>query len=1058
MRKKWLKILVLLLLIPIGVFSGGLYLVYQHQDELIQEAITRVNKRIPGTMAVSKVRLAPFKNFPYVSIDLKEVRFYETKDLSAKPLYTFGDVYLGFDIQSVMEGHYDIKSIKIEQGHLDIIHHCDGSYNIQNAKSLLEASEPDSTKTAVHLDLKKLIIKQVDIAFVDERGDREVNIMVEALQSTIAYQGAHFYLDLVSDLHLDVLEHGKPTFFSNKAMHLDMKLDFNQDCQQLRVLPSKASLNNAHFQVAGNMDFVNDLDISMRIRGDKPNFKMFAAFLPDDIAKGLESYQNAGKIFFEGTVEGKSLNGHIPAVNVQFGCENAYFLNKEANKKVDKLRFQGSFSNGAERTLRSSVLHLRNFYAQPEEGVFEGELYIRNFVDPTVRLDVHADLDLDFLGKFFRLRALDEVRGEILLDMNFNEIVDLNFPGASLAKLKSGIDSELFIRDVHFNSPEFGHRVSNLNGHAIMRKGAITMDSISLQIGKSDFWVSGSLSDFPALFHRYDQPIRLELTTRSNKIDLPDLFAFDTVLSKQLDETIENLSLVMAFETSAKELFEFKYLPKGEFFVENLFAKFKHYPHVLHDFHADVIISETDFKLIDFSGEVDKSDFHFTGRLLNYTKWFQPQPLGDSQLEFDLTSNYLSLRDILSYKGANHMPQEYRDEEFKQSKLHGRVDMHYDQGFKSVDLYLDELTAKMNLHPLKLEKFKGRAHYENDHLLMENFSGKLGQSDFKVNMSYFFGAEPTKKSRDNYFVLESRILDLDALLGYKGPAVAENHETAFNLFAIPFPDLSIRADIGRVNYHRYWLENFSTQLRIQKNHYLYVDTLDMRLADGRMGMKGYFNGSDPQKIYYHSNITAENLDIDKLLFKFEHFGQDVQSNEKIHGKITGKIKSTFRMHPDLTPIIDKSEAHMDLCITDGSILDFAPIMAMSDYFKDKNLRIIRFDTLKNVLDLKEGQLTIPNMVINSSIGFMEISGQQNLDLSMAYFVRVPLKMVTQVAWRKFFGGKSKEEIDPEQVDEIEEVGDLNKVRFLNIKITGTPDQYDIKLGKDKLKKERRRNG
>ena len=74
---------------------------------------------------------------------------------------------------------------------------------------------------------------------------------------------------------------------------------------------------------------------------------------------------------------------------------------------------------------------------------------------------------------------------------------------------------------------------------------------------------------------------------------------------------------------------------------------------------------------------------------------------------------------------------------------------------------------------------------------------------------------------------------------------------------------------------------------------------------------------------------------------------------------------------------------------------------------------------------------------------------------MAYFVRVPLKMVTQVAWRKLFGGKSKEEIDPNQVDEIEELGDLNKVRFLNIKITGTPDQYEVKLGKDKTRKKRK---
>lgn len=1054
-RNTWLIIIALILLIPIGVFLSGLYILHAHQDELVQEAIEYVNDHISGTMTIASVKLAPFKNFPYVSIDLHEVRFFESKDLSAKPLYAFQDVYLGFDIQAALSGQYDIKSIKIERGHLDIVHLCDGSYNIIQAKNL-STSTDDST--AIHLDLKSLIIKAVDIAFVDEPGNRELDIALHSLKSNIKYQGSHFYLDLLSDLRLDVLENHAPTFFSNKAVQLDLELDFDQESQRLHVMPSKASLNEARFQVAGTMDFANDMDVDINIRGDKPDFSIFAAFLPNDLADDLQRYQHAGKIFFEGNVVGKTLNGHIPAVDVRFGCENAYFLNKEANKKLDQMRFQGSFTNGPERSLRSSSLHLRNMYAKPEEGVFLGDLYIRNFTDPTVRLDVHADLDLEFLGKFFRLRELDNAHGKILLDINFNEIVDLNFPGESLARLKSGIDSELSIRNVSFHAPALGQRVSNLNGHAIMRQGTITMDSLSLTIGKSDFWLSGTLSDFPALFHRYDKPIRMELSTRSRKIDLPELLASDTLLAKQYDETIENLSLAVAFETSAKELFTFKYLPKGEFFIDNLYAKFKHYPHILHDVHADIIISDTAFQLIDLSGEIDKSDFHFTGKLNNYTKWFQHQPKGDSQLEFDFTSRYFSPHDLLSYKGENLVPPDYRDEEFKDTRLHGRLDMHYDQGFKSIDLYLDELTAKMNIHPLKLEKFRGRAHYENNHLLLEDFSGKMGNSDFHINMSYFFGDKTTEKIRDNYLVLTSRILDLDALTGYKGPDTNENHEAAFNLFSIPFPDMSVRANIGRMNYHRYWLENVSTTLRIQANHYLYVDTLDMRLADGRMGMKGYFNGSDPQKIYYHSNITAENLDIDKLLFKFDNFGQDVLVNEKVHGKITGNIRSTFRMHPDLTPILDKSEVHMDLSIAKGSILDFAPIMTMSDYFRDKNLRVIRFDTLQNVLDLKDGQLSIPNMVINSSIGFMEISGQQKLDLSMAYFVRVPLKMVTQIAWQKLFGGKKKEETDLSQIDEIEEIGDINKVRFLNISITGTPDQFDVKLGKNKADKEKRKKG
>ncbi|HVK47509.1 MAG TPA: AsmA-like C-terminal region-containing protein, partial [Pseudobacter sp.] len=126
---------------------------------------------------------------------------------------------------------------------------------------------------------------------------------------------------------------------------------------------------------------------------------------------------------------------------------------------------------------------------------------------------------------------------------------------------------------------------------------------------------------------------------------------------------------------------------------------------------------------------------------------------------------------------------------------------------------------------------------------------------------------------------------------------------------------------------------------------------------------------------------------------------------------------------------------------------------MSGYFKDKNLRMVRFDTLKNVLTFTNGVLDIPAMNINSSLGFMEISGKQGMDMKMEYYMRIPLKMVTQVGFRALFGGKKQEEVDLDQVDDIEFRDKDKRVRFMNIKVTGTPDDYKIGLGKDKRKKK-----
>jgi hypothetical protein len=122
--------------------------------------------------------------------------------------------------------------------------------------------------------------------------------------------------------------------------------------------------------------------------------------------------------------------------------------------------------------------------------------------------------------------------------------------------------------------------------------------------------------------------------------------------------------------------------------------------------------------------------------------------------------------------------------------------------------------------------------------------------------------------------------------------------------------------------------------------------------------------------------------------------------------------------------------------------------AMSHYFKDKNLMMVRFDTLRNVLTFKDNTLTIPSMNVNSSLGFIEIAGNQSLDMKMDYYLRIPLKMVTQVGFKMLFG-KKKEEVDPDQVDAIEYRDKEKKVRFMNIMITGTPDDYKVHMGKPK---------
>ena len=223
----------------------------------------------------------------------------------------------------------------------------------------------------------------------------------------------------------------------------------------------------------------------------------------------------------------------------------------------------------------------------------------------------------------------------------------------------------------------------------------------------------------------------------------------------------------------------------------------------------------------------------------------------------------------------------------------------------------------------------------------------------------------------------------------------------------------------------------------------------MDAAGGSIDLSGYFNGSDSKHIYMQPRLKMNNVDLDQLLFKFENFGQDHLVSENLKGKLTASITGKIRVYPDLVPDLDQSFIEMDVKVLDGELKKYDPMLALSDYMGDKDLQNIRFDTLQNNLDVNKGEISIPIMSIESTIGHIELSGTHDSAHNIDYYIRIPRKTVRQAAWSKLFGAKGNGSTNKSKPDEIEEVDPNTKIKYLNLQVQGTIDDYKISLGKKK---------
>ncbi len=310
--------------------------------------------------------------------------------------------------------------------------------------------------------------------------------------------------------------------------------------------------------------------------------------------------------------------------------------------------------------------------------------------------------------------------------------------------------------------------------------------------------------------------------------------------------------------------------------------------------------------------------------------------------------------------------------------------------------------------------------------------GMIGNSDFDVTMRMINDADKTIKKRTNYFYFKSNFLDIDELVSYnfnpdttrrKGDSTrrrstpkaqpiakvdSSQHAKAYNIFALPFAAFTANVDVAKIKFNKLWMKDVSARLRLTEDHIIHADTLFMRIAGGTVGVKGLVNGSDTSKLILTSTIKVNQVDLEKFLLKLDHLGQDVVVNKNLKGTITGEISSAVQIHPNFIPIVSNSTAKVNVTICNGSLVDFAPMQAMAGYFKDKNLKLIRFDTLTNQLGFANGILSIPRMSINSSLGFIELSGKQSMDLAMEYYMKIPMKMVTSVGFNALFNKKQDE--------------------------------------------------
>jgi hypothetical protein len=198
---------------------------------------------------------------------------------------------------------------------------------------------------------------------------------------------------------------------------------------------------------------------------------------------------------------------------------------------------------------------------------------------------------------------------------------------------------------------------------------------------------------------------------------------------------------------------------------------------------------------------------------------------------------------------------------------------------------------------------------------------------------------------------------------------------------------------------------------------------------GRIGFTGLIDGSQPGKLLISCDAVINKVNVQQLFGELGNFGQKSLEDKNIKGVLTANVQFASIWSDKLKVEKPTIYGKANISIENGELIDYEPLNGLTKYLKNRDLSHVKFQTLKNTIEIKDQMITIPEMEINSSAVNFKMNGTHGFDQTIDYHLSV---LISQL--------RSKGNNRNDQVDDIGQIvdDDLHKEKYF-FRITGTVD-------------------
>ncbi|HEY0031368.1 MAG TPA: AsmA-like C-terminal region-containing protein [Bacteroidia bacterium] len=524
-RPKFFRFLRRLFIFIITLFvilvGSGFVIGYYYQDEVKEYVIGELNKQLNTEIIVDgkDIDFTILKNFPYASVDFKNVKALEATERKNKDtLFSASEISLQFNIIDIFKKNYSVKKIEIQDVDLKIRIDKEGMDNYHFWKE-----SADTSNTAFSFSLEKIVLIKIRLSYKDERARNAIDLVISKSSFAGKFSDEKYSLEATADLFVNHIKMDSSNYLRKKNIHAELSLTVDNSMPSFKIKDGKVRIEDLLFEVFGTVvNTGNDPVLNFGIRGKDMDIKSVLSLIPAKYKGKINDYESTGEFYFDATIQGVFSSKQSPQITADFGIKDADITEVKDNIKLHHLNLKGHYFNGNKNSGEVSMLTLMPFSATTEQGLLQGELSLKDLDNPSFNGKIKADLKLNELQRFFKIDTIEAINGQLQMDASFSGDAKKNKAG-NYENISTSGDLKIIGMDLKLKNNELNF--TNINGDFKFDDNDLAVNSFTGNVASSDFELKGFFRNIVGFMMKEGEDITIEATLNSKNINLNELLS-----------------------------------------------------------------------------------------------------------------------------------------------------------------------------------------------------------------------------------------------------------------------------------------------------------------------------------------------------------------------------------------------------------------------------------------------------------------------------------------------------------------------------------------------------